>query len=493
MAKLNSGTIIYGNATVNSNLAVVGNIIVGAVGAISGAFHSVVGNINQISSGGAVYINTTGNILAAVGQFGSINSTGYINTTANISTAQLNAGQINTTGNVLAVSIVASSTTVNGIANVNLLNASGNLSVAGNTALYGNLTVGTIGVVSGAFHTVVGNITQITSGGTQYFNTTGNVLAAIYSGGSVNVSGNILSTGAIHNSLTVNGNINVPAGGNLLVGTPVSGYANAPLDVSVSANSYVQINIQNINTVGNIASSDIIATAPNGTDTANYIDMGINGNNWLAATWTISGSNDGYVYVNGGNLTLGTDTTSKTIRIHTGGTANTNVVAEYYAANVTMIGNVIPSTSNLFTLGDTTHWWAKAFTIAATAQYADLAENYTSDQDYAPGTVLVFGGSAEVTQSTSSHDPRIAGVVSTNPAYLMNGAYPGIPVALQGRVPCQVLGPVVKGDRLVASQTAGVAQRLNLELYEPGCIIGKSLEAIETSTISTIEVVVGRV
>jgi hypothetical protein len=152
----------------------------------------------------------------------------------------------------------------------------------------------------------------------------------------------------------------------------------------------------------------------------------------------------------------------------------------------------IPTTSNVTTLGSLTNWWSKSFTVAATAQYADLAENYTSDSDYAPGTVLVFGGEAEVTQSTASHDTRIAGVVSTNPAYLMNGAESGIPVALQGRVPCQVLGPVAKGDRLVASQHPGIAQRLNKELYEPGCIIGKALQAIETTTISTIEVVVGR-
>jgi hypothetical protein len=121
-----------------------------------------------------------------------------------------------------------------------------------------------------------------------------------------------------------------------------------------------------------------------------------------------------------------------------------------------------------------------------------LAENYTSDSDYAPGTVLVFGGEAEVTQSTASHDPRIAGVVSTNPAYLMNGAEPGVPVALQGRVPCRILGPVSKGDRVVASHIAGVAQALDPQQYQPGCIIGKALQAVDSTDISTIEVVVGR-
>ena len=133
------------------------------------------------------------------------------------------------------------------------------------------------------------------------------------------------------------------------------------------------------------------------------------------------------------------------------------------------------------------------FAKATTAQYADLAEVYTSDQQYPAGTVIVFGGEAEVTQSRTSHDTRIAGVVSTNPAYLMNHDAVGVPVALQGRVPCRVLGPVSKGDRVVSSHVPGVAQALDPEHYEPGCIIGKALQTIESTDISIIEVVVGRV
>ena len=127
------------------------------------------------------------------------------------------------------------------------------------------------------------------------------------------------------------------------------------------------------------------------------------------------------------------------------------------------------------------------------ALYADLAENYASDNHYKPGTVLVFGGVEEVTQSTTSHDPAIAGVVSTNPAYLMNSGQTGVSVALTGRVPCRVLGPINKGDRVVSSDIPGVAECLNLSKYQPGCILGKSLETIEHDEIKIIEVVVGRI
>jgi hypothetical protein len=156
-------------------------------------------------------------------------------------------------------------------------------------------------------------------------------------------------------------------------------------------------------------------------------------------------------------------------------------------------GNVVPFTSNTYTLGTNTLWWSLTYSKAVQAQYADLAEVYTSDQQYPGGTVVVFGGQAEVTQSHDSHDTRIAGVVSTEPAYLMNSKETGVPVALQGRVPCRVLGPISKGDRVVSSHIAGVAQALDLAQYQPGCIIGKALQAIDNTDISIIEVVVGRV
>jgi hypothetical protein len=150
-------------------------------------------------------------------------------------------------------------------------------------------------------------------------------------------------------------------------------------------------------------------------------------------------------------------------------------------------------TSGVGNIGATGATFNTVFAKATTAQYADLAEIYTSDQQYPSGTILVFDGEQEVTQSHSSHDTRIAGVVSTNPAYLMNHDTIGVPVALQGRVPCRVLGPVAKGDRVVASHIAGVAQALDPVQYQPGCIIGKALQAIDSTDISIIEVVVGRV
>lgn len=160
-------------------------------------------------------------------------------------------------------------------------------------------------------------------------------------------------------------------------------------------------------------------------------------------------------------------------------------------ANVT-IGNVVPAGNVVQNIGSTTAWFNIFYGKAVQAQYADLAENYVADEEYEPGTVVVFGGTKEITTTTKDHDPAVAGVISSYPAYLMNAVINGLPVALQGRVPCRVQGPVLKGQVLVTSNIRGVAQAIDNSKFVPGCVIGKALEAINTNNIETIEVVVGR-
>jgi hypothetical protein len=128
---------------------------------------------------------------------------------------------------------------------------------------------------------------------------------------------------------------------------------------------------------------------------------------------------------------------------------------------------------------------------ANTANYADLAEKYLPDAEYAPGTVVIFGGDKEITQSTVANDRRIAGVISTMPAWGMNEKLDGgVFVALTGRVPTKVIGTIEKGDLIVSSNIPGVAMANN----DPkmGTVIGKALEAYNSGEVGEIEVVVGR-
>jgi hypothetical protein len=162
-------------------------------------------------------------------------------------------------------------------------------------------------------------------------------------------------------------------------------------------------------------------------------------------------------------------------------------------------GGIQPDFNNIYNIGLSTKRYNTVYAtvfngVATEAYYADLAENYLGDTDYEPGTVLVFGGEAEVTTCRTKGQTSVAGVVTTNPAHLMNSALEGdnvVGLALQGRVPCKVIGTVKKGDMLVTSSVAGYAMVNNSP--DVGQVLGKALEDKTDSDKGVIEVVVGRV
>ena len=104
-------------------------------------------------------------------------------------------------------------------------------------------------------------------------------------------------------------------------------------------------------------------------------------------------------------------------------------------------------------IGQTGNRFGTIFGTATTAQYADLAEKYTTDVEYEAGTVLAVAvnGDAEATQTWQSGQ-RVLGVISTNPAFLMNDDADGQAIALRGRVPVKVIGPIRKGQPLICNQ-----------------------------------------
>ena len=154
-------------------------------------------------------------------------------------------------------------------------------------------------------------------------------------------------------------------------------------------------------------------------------------------------------------------------------------------ANANGVGNI----------GSSSTFFNTVFAKATSAQYADVAERYLADADYPVGTVLVFGGDQEVTQSQIYHGTAIAGTVSDQPAYVMNTGLEGdhvVSVALLGRVPVRVVGTIRPGDLLVASELPGVATSLVPDNYAPGCVIGKALQSYHNQREGVIEAVVGR-
>jgi hypothetical protein len=151
----------------------------------------------------------------------------------------------------------------------------------------------------------------------------------------------------------------------------------------------------------------------------------------------------------------------------------------------------VVTTGSSGTAGTITGNWTLSAGSKWNATYADLSEKYVADAEYEPGTVLVFGGEQEVTLSTQFDSTRVAGVVTTNPAYTMNSECPGefvADIALQGRVPVKVVGPVFKGDLLVS---AGNGHAIANNEARAGTIIGKSLANFNGES-GIIEVAVGR-
>ena len=161
-------------------------------------------------------------------------------------------------------------------------------------------------------------------------------------------------------------------------------------------------------------------------------------------------------------------------------------------------GDIIPDADNTRDFGSSGRNFknihAVLFTGKATqAQYADLAEMYAGDKDYEVGTVVMVGGTHEVTECNEYASSQIAGVVSDKPAYLMNkdiDAEHPVCVGFVGRVPVKVVGHITKGDLLTSSEIKGYATKFSGD-YRPGCIIGLALNNKEDGR-DTVEVLLKR-
>jgi hypothetical protein len=174
------------------------------------------------------------------------------------------------------------------------------------------------------------------------------------------------------------------------------------------------------------------------------------------------------------------------------GTTLTGTSLTVSTGNITG-GNIVNAGANgVGNIGSATTFFNTVFAKATSAQYADLAEMYEADQIIEPGTVVCFGGVKEVTMCAEDACRRVAGVVSTNPSYLMNSGQTGdhvVPVALQGRVPVKVTGQVRKGDMMVATTNGRARAEADPQV---GAVIGKALADFDGQD-GVIEVVIGRV
>ena len=426
----------YTNSNVITLLAAFGSNTILTTGNITSGNTIVTG---LVSAAGGI---NSGTLVIAQGNIrgGNIISNGLITATGDIFGGNLWAtGQISATGNLVS----------NYIQSIADINAGGNISATNYTgfgvSVVGNVTAGNIiasGIVSTSGNITGGNISTSGAFGVASLSASGNI-----------TSGNILTTGLISATSTITSNANI-TGANVLTGGLISATS------TITSNANI--------TGANLLTAGIVSA------TANIIGGNITTGGQVTAGGNVTGAN---ILTNGiisstGNAIHGNVLTNGIIS-STGNAIHGNLTV---GAGTITVGNIVTTGNTVANIGSLANQFNYVFARATSAQYADLAENYAADRDYAAGTVVIFGGEKEITISTDIADERVAGVISTDPAHLMNAAMSGLPVALRGRVPVQVVGPVTKGDSLVTGSTAGHAQSVGRSRLYGQAVFAKALE-----------------
>jgi len=392
-----------------------------------------------LSSNVVSALNVTGAIAGA-----NVTTPGLISATGNITGGNVNVGNI-----TIATDLISSANSVITIdpatvGHAGLVVINGNLQVNGTTTTINSNVVSTndltVNYANNAINAAAANGGGIEIGPigspfiTWLYNNTANTFTSsggISAVGNV-IGGNLITSAAISAaSVSASGNI---TGGNILGGANVNATTLTGSTVSVT---------------GNITGGNVLGGA------------NVNATTHTGSTVSVTGT------ITGGSLT-----------VSTGNITGGNIVN----ANGNGVGNI----------GTSGGFFNTVFAKATSAQYADLAEKYTADAEYTSGTVLSFGGAQEVTLTLTDADRRVAGVVSTDPAYTMNAGLASehvATVALTGRVPCSVTGQVRKGDSMVSAGNGAARAEANPVVTT---VIGKSLEDFDGES-GIIEIVVGRV
>jgi hypothetical protein len=411
-------------------------------------FPSIFNGITLWNSGSPVFGGTATN----ADLLDNLNSTDFMRATANTATSGTvrinndlglfvgtgNAAVISETGNdgVVRSSISGGNLVIQSNVGGTLFDVARALGASGTFAVSNAATVGTT-------LSVTGNITGANLNTGAQVVATGNV-----TGGNIVTAGLITATGAITSTANV-------VGGNLRTGGLVSATGN-------------------ITSAANIAGTFFIG---NGSQLTG-LSLGV------SVTKFVNGTSEGNIGDSGGNINFNVAGTSNVAVFTTTGGVFTGLTTPSIAKSGTnAVGNI----------GSSSNYFNRVFATATTALYADVAERFAADEVMEPGTVVELGGAKEITRATNDLSEQVFGVISTNPAFMMNGGageddtHPA--VAMTGRVPVKVVGCIRKGDRLVSAGD-GVARAAQPGEATAFNVIGRSLVDKATPESGTIEAIV---
>jgi hypothetical protein len=443
---------IFANSQVASTSTTTGALVVNGGAGISGTVYA--GSVNAPIGTGT----------ANSGAFTTITSTGIINASGNI---------------------VAGATTHSVGITTGALVVKGGVGIAGNLYVGGSINNTPIGVYGSS----IGNFISIGDQGPGYGiftrlqinNTTASAnltTGAVIVAGGVGVSGNVYANGMYANNIGF-------ANGAPFVSTAIANTADITANIPSGPSVGVSLTTTGVTagTYGNVTYYPIVTVDSKGRATSvasQVINLPLTGTSGTGAangSLTFAGSSGVTATVSGGTVTIATPQDVRTSAAPT-------------FAGINVSAAIVPTGNATVNLGSPTAWFNNIYGVSSQAKYADLAEKYTSDSDYTPGTVLVFGGAQEVTIAAEFADTRVAGAVTTDPAYLMNAELDGVAIALRGRIPVNVIGKVAKGDLLVTSTTPGCAVSVgNDKTYGPA-VFAKALNNKENDGIGQIEAVI---
>ena len=448
-------------------------------------------NVYAIGGRAIATVSGSGSTTAAQGSEGSVQyyASGLLqgdadivwNTTASPKTLTVtgntNTGNVNATGVITAPQLTSNIATGTAPLTITSTTRVANLSVNyANVSDFGVVTNQTTGTFFPVFvnSSATGNRALGANANVSFNAATGALISTLYTGTLTTAAQpNVTSLGTL-TGLGVNGTI---TGVNITANTGVfTGNASGLSEINASNLSSGTVPTARLS--GGYPITVTTAAQPNITSVGTLTSLAVTGNisagNVSATTFTGA--------LSGAATTAGTVTTAAQPNITSVGTLTSlGVSGALTTTQLTAGANT--------TAGNITGNWTLTTGSRLEATYADLAEYYEADVKYLPGTVLMFGGDKEVTLAEDGTS-KVAGVVSTNPAYVMNSTCPGLltAVALQGRVPCKVRGKISKGDMLISGGN-GFA-RPN-QFPSMGTVIGKALQDFDGYE-GVIEVAVGR-
>ena len=368
-----------------------------------------------------------------------------------------------------------------GVGVTGIVSASGNvtgsnITTGGTATVTGNITGGNLAI--GGLATITGNITggNIATGGSLAVTGTGNIT------GNVN-GGNLRTTGLITATGTVTGG-NVASGGFITAASTVSSVGNITSAANIAGANIIASS--NVSAIGNVAGTYFIGNGSQLTGISSAVSV----------SKIESGLSNVQIASANANITMAVSTTANVVVVSQNGLS---ITAQ--SANATS-----PGTSGLSTayiehlgsnavgnIGSSASYFNRIFATATTALYADVAERFESDELLDPGTVVELGGAKEITRSRLELSENVFGVISTKPAFTMNGGageddtHPA--VAITGRVPVNVTGIITKGDRLVSAGN-GIARAAQPGEATAFNVIGRALVSKLTDDLGTVEAIV---